>query len=174
MISESRFSRLDPHGPPGGEMPGESPPDDPVSRLGEQFVELRAYAWQRCAAQLDRVSLEVRRAVMLAAIGTVALLATAAAVITAVVLLLSGAAGGIAELLEGRLWLANLIVSGATLGTVMALFAVAYAVWARASRRKAKEKYERRTQEQRRRFGHSAADRATGASGRAAGGTSHA
>jgi len=162
MISQSRFSHLDPHEPPGSDTAGEPSADDPVGRLGEQFSELRAYAWQRCAAQLDRVSLEVRRAAILAVIGVVALLAAAAAVITAVVLLLNGVAGGIAELLGGRLWLAQLMVSGATLATMGLVFAVAYAGWARASRRKAKEKYERRTQEQRRRFGHSSADRASG------------
>ncbi len=177
MISESRFSQLDPHEPPGdGHGPGDESAawaDDPVARLGEQFSELKAYAWQRCAVQLDRVSLEVRRAVLLAAVGSLALLAAAAAVITAVVLLLSGASGGLAELLGGRLWLANLIVSGATLGSIGVVFAVSYAVWARASRRKAKEKYERRTREQRQRFGQGAADRATGAAHRSAGGTSH-
>ena len=169
MVSESRFSHSHPHEPPGGDGASHARgdgeevwTDDPVERLGKQFSELKAYAWQRCAARIDRVSLEIRRAVVLAVVGLVALLAAAAAVITAVVLLLSGIAGALAELLDGRLWLANLIVSGAILGLMAVIFVAAYALWARASRRKAKEKYERRSQEQRRRFGHSAADRAAG------------
>ena len=167
MISEPRFSHPPSSEPPDGSegwhVDGADPlADDPLARLGAQFSELKAYAWQRWAARLDRVSLEVRRAVVLAALGAVALLAAAAGVVTAVVLLLSGAAGGVAQLVGGRLWLANLMVSAATLGLVAVVFAVVYAGWARASRRKAKEKYERRSQEQRRRFGHSAADRAAG------------
>lgn len=166
MISENRFSHPQASEPPdgtGSRHAGKgASADDPIARLSEQFRELKTYASQRWAARIDRVSLEVRRAIMLAIIGAVVLLAAATGVVTAVVLLLSGAAGGIAELLGGRLWLANLIVSATTLGLVALIFVVAYAGWARASRRKAKEKYERRSQEQRRRFGHSAADRAAG------------
>lgn len=166
MISENRFSHPRSSEPSDGlgsrPVGADDSADDPIARLSEQFRELKTYASQRWAARIDRVSLELRRAMVLAVIGAVVLLAAATGVVTAVVLLLSGAAGGVAELVGGRLWLANLIVSATTLGLVALLFVVAYAGWARASRRKAKEKYERRSQEQRRRFGHSAADRAAG------------
>jgi hypothetical protein len=138
------------------------PEDDPVARLRQQVPELLEYVRQQWAARTDRALLGLRRLAVLAIAGAVAFLALAASVVTAVVLLLTGAAGGLAAVLQGRLWLASLIVGAAALALVMIGVAVLYGVWQAASKQRTKHKYELRQREQRRQFGRSAHERASG------------
>jgi phosphotransferase system glucose/maltose/N-acetylglucosamine-specific IIC component len=155
MISEPRFT---------DELPtGEgSPGDDPVARLRLQLDELQAYVLQQWSARTDRVLLGFRRLAVLAVVAAVAVLALAAWIVMAVILLLAGATGGLATVLSGRLWLASLVVGGAAMALVILGVAVVYGVWQAASNQRTKRKYEERQREQRRRFGHSAQDRASG------------
>ena len=142
---------------------GDGPPeDDPVARLRLQLNELQAYVRQQWAARTDRVLLGLRRFAVLAVAGGVALLALAAWIVTAVVLLLEGATGGLATVLNGRVWLASLIVGGTAVALVALGVAVAYGAWQTAGKQRTRQKYERRQQEQRRQFGRSAHDRASG------------
>lgn len=138
------------------------PDDDPVARLRLQLDELQAYARQQWAARTDRVLLGIRRLALSAVVGVIGLVALAAWVITAVVLLLEGATGGLATVLEGRIWLAALIVGGVALAVVAVALSVAYRGWTRASKKRTTQKYEHRQREQRRQFGHNAHDRASG------------
>lgn len=155
MIGQPRFS---------DEALGGTPPpeDDPVARLHLQLNELQAYLRQQWAARTDRVLLGMRRLIVLAVAGTIALLAMAAWVVTAVVLLLAGATGGLATLMHGRLWLAGLIVGGTAIGLVAVSVAAMYAAWQTASKRRTRKKYEHSQREQQRQFGRSAHERATG------------
>lgn len=142
---------------------GATPPDeDPVARLRLQLNELQAYLWQQWAARTDRVLLGMRRLVVLAVVGGLALLALAVWMATAVVLLLAGATGGLAMLLHGRLWLAGLIVGGSAIGLVAVSMAVLYGMWQAASKRRTRKKYEYAREEQQRQFGRTAHERATG------------
>lgn len=154
MISEPRFGKES----VADQIP---PDDDPVARLRLQLNELQAYVRQQWAARTDRLLLGFRRLAVLAVIGAACLLALAAWIITAVVLLLQGATGGLAAVLDGRVWLASLIVGGIALGLVAISVALVYCGWMAASKQKTRQKYEHRQREQRRQFGHSAHDRAT-------------
>lgn len=138
------------------------PEDDPVARLRLQIPELLEYLRQQWAARTDRAFFGVRRWLVLAVASAMALLALAAWVVTAVVLLLTGATGGLAEVLQGRLWLASLIVGAAALALVIMAVAVLYGAWQAASKQRTKRKYELRQREQRRQFGRSAHERASG------------
>lgn len=176
MISKPRFSTSSDGGdfsakptgasakPTGADADRQQAADDaagdPLSQLAGQFAELKAYAWQRWAVRLDRLSLSFRRLLLAAVAGMLALMGLVTGLIVSVVMLLDGAAGGIAELLDGRRWLANLIVGAAALSLAAIVFAIGVAVVERASHKRARAKYERTQLEQRRRFGHGATERA--------------
>jgi arginine exporter protein ArgO len=106
--------------------------------------------------------LGLRRLAILAVAGVVAMLALAAWIITGVVLLLQGATGGLATILNGRVWLANLIVGGGAVLLVALGIAVTYGAWRAASKQRTRQKYDERQRVQRRQYGHSAHDRASG------------
>lgn len=172
MISKPRFStgaddgdfsaRSDDadRGSGTGQQRAAEPKADPLSQLAGQFAELKAYAWQRWVVRVDRVSLGFRRLLIAAAVGLLGLVALTTGLIVSVVMLLDGAAGGIAELLDGRRWLANIIVGAGAFALTAIFFIVGYAAVARASTKRARAKYERRQSEQRRRFGHNSTERA--------------
>jgi hypothetical protein len=155
MVTQPRFT--------DESLKGAGPPeDDPVARLGLQLNELQAYVRQQWAARTDRALLGLRRLIVLAVAGVVALLAAAAWVVMGVVLLLSGATGGLATVLNGRLWLASLIVGGTALAQVAIVVAVMYGAWQAASKQRTRQKYESRQRQQKQQFGQSAHDRASG------------
>jgi ABC-type multidrug transport system fused ATPase/permease subunit len=153
MITQGRFNRE-----PAGE--DAAPDDDLVGRLRREVDELRAYILHQWAVRADRALLGVRRLAIMAIVAATALLALSAWIVTAVVLLLQGATGGLASVLDGRIWLASLIVGASAIAMIGLVATVMFAVWAAASKRRIRMKYERRQSEQRRRFGHSAHDRA--------------
>jgi hypothetical protein len=153
MITQGRFSSE----PAGDDVAADG---DPVGRLRRQVDELGAYILQQWAVRADRALLGLRRLAVMAIVGATALVALSAWIVTAVVSLLQGAAGGLASVLDGRIWLASLIVGSSAIAMVGLAAAVMLAVWTAASKRRTRMKYERRQSEQRRRFGHSAHDRA--------------
>ena len=108
----------------------------------------------------DRALVGLRRMALFAFVGAAALVAVLAWIVTAVVLFLLGATEGLAILLAGRIWLANLIVGAAAVGLVAAGTAATYGAWAAASKQRTRAKYEHREREQQRRFGRTAHDRA--------------
>ncbi len=155
MISQQRFN--------DDSTTGERPPDDdPVARLRLQLNELQAYVLQHWAARTDRFLLGLRRLAVLAVAGVVAMLALATWIITGVVLVLQGATAGLATVLHGRVWLADLIVGGGAVLLVALGIAVMYSAWRAASKQRTKQKYDERQRVQRRQYGHSAHDRASG------------
>ena len=137
------------------------PDTDPVARLRLQLDELQTYIRQQWAARTDRALLGLRRLILLASAGVVAIVAAGAWIVTSVVLFLLGASDGLSILLAGRLWLANLIVGAGAIVLLAIGTMVAWAGWAAASKRRTRTKYEHRQREQRRRFGHTARDRAS-------------
>ncbi|HVX11471.1 MAG TPA: hypothetical protein VHC22_09840 [Pirellulales bacterium] len=139
-----------------------SPDDDPVARLRLQLNELQAYVLQHWAARTDRFLLGLRRLAILAVAAVVAMVGLVAWIVMGVVLLLQGATGGLATLLDGRVWLANLIVGGGAVLLVALGIAAAYGAWRAASKQRTRQKYEERQRVQRRQYGHSAHDRASG------------
>ena len=154
MITQER-----PNGDPHAD---DVPPDsDPLARLRLQLDELQTYVRQQWAARTDRALVGLRRLVLFGLMGIAALLAAATWIVTAVVLFLLGASDGLATVLAGRLWLANLIVGGGALALVAIGAAATYYLWASASRQRTRIKYEHRQREQRRRFGRTAHDRAS-------------
>jgi len=126
--------------------------DAPRQAFGEamsQLGELKQYAAQFVAAKIDLAKLSLRRAIILAALGIVALLAGAAMIFTLVFLLFSGLAGIIAAAFGGRTWAGDLIVSA---GFLLALAGVAWLGLhriSRAQRDATAKRYERRHAHQR-------------------------
>jgi hypothetical protein len=127
-----------------------------------RLEELKEYASYYVSAKLDAMKLSVTRAVLIAAMGVVGLLAGTTLVVTAVVLACMGLAGALSALFGHRPWLGNL-VTGVIL--LMAVGAVAFFGIRRmtgASRERTLKKYAARKQQQRAKFGedvhHAASD----------------
>src|SRR3954453_9939610 len=96
-------------------------PDAFKEALG-RLAEAREYVGHLAAAELDRVKLKVRRALMWAAAGVVGLVLMLAVLVSAAFLLLAGIAEAIGNLF-GHLWIGNVIVGGGI------LLLTAAAVW---------------------------------------------
>lgn len=117
-----------------------------VARIGECLVQL-------VQVQADGIRAKVHRAVFAVLLTLAALIVVIAYLATVVNLLISGLAGGVSELVGNRVWLGNLITALFLLGVT------AFAAGNRWTRFKAArlrilvEKYERRAQRRRDRFG---------------------
>ncbi|MCE9606018.1 MAG: phage holin family protein [Planctomycetia bacterium] len=148
---------------PFGEAPHEAPPHGTASYgtaaelfapLMAHFEELREYIAYYFAAQTDLVRAKVRKLVLyalLAVAGATALLTT---LVVAVVMVLIGIAGGLGELIAHRPWAGSLVTGGVLLAVAFGTVRLVLPQWLLTSRRKIKEKYDRRRQTQRARFGH--------------------
>jgi hypothetical protein len=143
----------------GDPMKGYGPPH-PFDGVFKQVREVIEYANFYVEARKDMVRATVRSLIWKAIAGIVAALAGVTVVIVAVVYLLSGIAHGLGRLFGDEFWLGELT-------TAVAIFLVLITTgWIviRSMNRKARErtigKYERRQQQQRERFGHSATERA--------------
>jgi hypothetical protein len=149
-----------------GSEPVDEAPSEAFRDAVAQVGELKEYASHFIAAKVDGLKLSVRKAVIFAGLGLVAVLAAATVVITAVVLLLAGSAQALGVLLGGRAWAGNLLV-----GSIV-LVAVGLGAWIfqrrffNTSRKATVQRYERRLKTQRvRHNGHDAVQR--GSEGRA-------
>jgi len=159
-------SQNDPASTPGAAaVPGEeapAPPEapNPLEPLWETLSALREYLALYVAAQADSFRLRVRKLVLAAVGGLLALLAGAAVVMAAAALIVRGIAGGLTRLLGGQAWAGDLLTGVLVLATVglLTYFAMRGAV--RASRQRTVNKYERRRDKQRTAFGRHAGQRA--------------
>lgn len=143
--------------------PGEQEPSPPeaLRRLQQHIEALQAYFTHFVSAKIDGMRLSALQLGMWTALGVVGLLALAGLIVTAIVLLLGGAAGGVALLCGGQLWLGQVIVGGGTLLLLTLGILVGVRTWRHRSRQQKVQQYDERQLQQRTAFGHSAADRAT-------------
>lgn len=86
-----------------------------VRRIGKQIEELREAASLYVAARADAIKLNVKRSLLWAALGLTALLALAACIVTSMALVVIGISRGLARLLDGRTWLAEIATGGGLL-----------------------------------------------------------
>ena len=127
----------------------EAAPENTLRALGAQTRELFAYSAHYLTAKADSIKLSVRRAVVLAILGVVALVIAAAALVTAAALLVVGAALGIGALLGGRAWAGDLIVGIGVLGLVALGAWIGMRMVFKSSARKTVQRYEHKLQQQR-------------------------
>jgi hypothetical protein len=135
-------------------------PPHPLSGIFAQVRELVSYANLYFETRKDLVRSAVRRAIWMAALAAVGALAGATIVIMSAAYLISGIAHGLGTLFGHEYWLGELVTGVAVLLIlgIGAFFAIKSLK--RKSRERTIEKYERRQQQQREQFGHSATERA--------------
>jgi len=148
-----------PQAPPG-EDPGDLPPSDAFKAATRRIGELLEYVRQYVSAQADLARAQVRRIVVLAVLGAVALLAFATIIATLVVMFCRGLSDLLAQALGGRAWAGDLIVS---IGFISLIVLGAWLGLGAVHRKQLKNtvnRYEQRRLQQRARYGHDAAQRA--------------
>jgi uncharacterized membrane protein len=160
MISQPRWDE-----PTGSESA--APGDDGAPQSTEQAIdavfkhvaEVRDYALLYVETRKDQVKVVLFKVLLYAVLGMLALVVGAGVLAVSVVLLLQGVAGGLARLLGDRAWAGNLITGGGVL--LFLVLAIYFGVRGatRSSRRRLGEKYDRRQEELRRRFGREASPR---------------
>ena len=125
-----------------------------------RWSELREYAGYYIAANIDRFRLNYRAALMWAILGIVAGVIAVSVVAAAGVLLVVSLSTGVSQLLGGRVWLGQLVLS------VAILIAATGGVWLVLHRRLRNyhralvTKYERRKQQERTEYGTDVEQRA--------------
>lgn len=122
--------------------------------LAAHLQEFKEYASYYLAARADLVRSKVRKFVVFALLGIVAAIVGVTALVVAVVLVLLGIAGGLGELITNRPWAGSLVTGLVLLAVAFGSLKLVAPQWFAVSRRKVKEKYDRRRQTQRERFGH--------------------
>lgn len=125
-------------------------------RLQAQLEELGDYARLYASAKKDALTSSFRRAALWMAVGLVAAAIAVSTVITATVLALLGLAQLIGEALGDRPWAGYLITGGGLLLLLAAGMLLALTTLQSRFRKQTVQKYERRHQAQRARFGHDA------------------
>lgn len=118
------------------------------------FQELLEYVSYYLSAQSDLVRAKVRRLALYTVLGIIGAIAVATTLVVAVVLVLVGIAGGLGELFANRPWAGSLATGCILLAVAFGSLKLVLPQWVAQSRRKVKEKYDRRRQTQRARFGH--------------------
>jgi hypothetical protein len=125
----------------------------------ENIRELLDYLAYYLSVQADQFRLRVRRVILAAMLGIMALVAGLAFIVTAVAILLSGIAQGLGHLFGGHMWLGNLVTGLAVLClTALALVVVSRRVVS-FSRTRTFEKYAELRQHQRQQHGHDVGSR---------------
>jgi hypothetical protein len=116
--------------------------------------ELSEYASYYFAARSDLVKAKVRKIALYIVAGLIAAVAGATLLIVALVLVLVGIAGGLGELMGNRPWAGSLATGAIVAAIVFGSLTLLLPQWLVNSRRQVKDKYDRRRQSQRTRFGH--------------------
>jgi hypothetical protein len=118
--------------------------DEGFDDVSRHLQEAREQAGRYVSAQLDRLRVMVRSAVLFGILGIAGFAIGMTIVITAAVLLCFGIAGGIGELLGGRQWAGDLIAGGAVLGAIGVGGFVAVNRMTSLARRRTMDSYEKR------------------------------
>lgn len=137
---------------PGARAPKPEAPELPLVRawraLGRRLPGLREDLACQAMVQADLLRMAGSRWLLrLAGAGLLAVVVATTFAITAV-LLFSGIAGGLAEILEGRIWLANLLTGTGGLVLLAAVIAIALRVRQRRRLQRLVRRYERFTARQ--------------------------
>jgi len=158
MVSINRLSEADADYDPTLGEAARGP--EALNEVQKHLNEVTEYASQYLAAKADGIKLSMRTAGMWAALGALGGLAAAGFVIYSAILLLSGITNGLAVALDGRLWLAQLIVGAVVLVVFFGAIYFAMNKFVSAARLSTERKYEQRQAQQRVRFGTNARERA--------------
>jgi hypothetical protein len=147
----------------GGNGRATHPASEAFHRALRHFAEIREYFAYYVAARKDSTTASIKRAIIFAALGLVAVVVGFGLLIYAAVLFLRGGAHGLSVLLGTGPWLGELIVG------VLVLTAAGLAAWLfvkrlfRKSMQRTLQRYEQRQTQQRHDFGQNVSDRATAA-----------
>lgn len=109
--------------------------------LGKRLPEMRADLSCYAAAQTDRVRLLANQLLTRVVTNVLLAVAVAALFISAAWMVIVGVAGGMATVLDGRVWLANLLTGAGTLVLLFATIAVTIAVRRGQRRRRLERRY---------------------------------
>ncbi|MHB1033302.1 MAG: hypothetical protein ACYC35_05685 [Pirellulales bacterium] len=133
-----------------------------VGALGpflQKLAELVEYASYYLAVQSDLLRRQARVLVLYVLFGLAGALVATVILAAAAVFLIQGVAGGLSALFGGRIW-AGELATGVAVPAAAGLAAyLGWKKWMRTSCRSVREKYERRQQAQRARFGRDLHDR---------------
>jgi hypothetical protein len=133
---------------------------DAFAAISTRWSELREYASFYIAANVDQLRLSARTTAMWAILGIVVALVASSIVAAGSVLFVIGLSNAVGHLLDGRIWLGQLLVG------LVILAAASVGVWfvvdrqVRAYRRAMKMKYELRKQNERAEYGTDIEERA--------------
>jgi hypothetical protein len=157
----NRFQKADPASDePQAEPNANGGGPEAVRRAQRQLEELVEYARLYVSARSDAVKVRVVRLGLLAVAGFLLLLVAGSVAVTAAVISLLGIAGAIGDALDGRLWAGYLITGGGLLLSLALAVVVTLRAVRRGMQRRMSDKYERRHQQQRERFGHDVSQQA--------------
>lgn len=120
-----------------------------VASVGMRVRELVEFGSYYVTAQIDRAKLTAISIAMFVLVGLILAFVGVAVVLTAGVLLVTGIAGAIGALFNGRLWLGELITSVVILGGLVAGVLVVFKTVLTKSRKKVVAAYEQRKSQQR-------------------------
>lgn len=140
--------------------PADLPPPQAISEAARRFAELREYLAYFLSLRIDRLRVTVRRTVILAVLGIVALIVGAAVVATGSVLLCIGLAEALSAAMGGRAWAGNLLVGAVVLLSLGIGCWIGLARLRACFRRRTVQKYELRQKRQRSEFGHDVGEQA--------------
>jgi hypothetical protein len=141
------------------EQEGYGPPH-PLGDVTQRIREVVEYANQYIETRKDSLRATVRGLIWKAALGVVAGVAGITIIVVAAAYLMSGIAHGLGRLFGGEDWLGELITGLAIFLILSGVAFFAIKSLTKKARERTIKKYERRQQQQRERFGHSATDRA--------------
>ena len=142
----------------------ENPEHPPaLEELPRQFREIWEYVGEYLDAKWDLSKASFRDALLQVVLWSVLTLLGAGVILIAISFLFYGIALALTEVLGGRAWAGYLISGGALLLIFYLLIHFKIASAKRNSLREKTEKYERKLEEQRRKFGFNAVDRAAAA-----------
>jgi hypothetical protein len=122
--------------------------------------EAKAYFLHMLYAKADAAKASLRLLVLYALLGVFGILVAGTIAITSTVLLVVGVAGGLAQLLDGRTWLANLIVGVSVIVVASLGMTFGYRLMTGRFARAVVTKYEAMMREQKTQFGHDVEEKA--------------
>jgi hypothetical protein len=140
---------------------GDSEAANPLAPLLKQIAELQEFALYYLQARKDRLLASGRRLLLIAAVACCGFGVVLVVLLTSVLFVLGGLSQLVADALDSRLAIGQLIVGGVTLVAlaVVGRLLVSARVW--ATYQETKLKYERRRNAQRARFGEDVSQRAS-------------
>lgn len=131
--------------PANNRTPNEPKPD-PLADIAQRVAALKFYATHWISVKIDQLKLSVAKLVLLAILGTIALIVVTAMLAAAGIFIVHGAALGLARILNDQLWAGYLVAGVLTLlSTVVAVLFMTAFVRKKMARSLADKYAERRT-----------------------------